>query len=177
MDMKKFIKILLLVLTASSVFAPFAAAQISELETMVANSTSGAKQKVEVQKKEVVRFAPKSLRDPFLSKEEVDTIEKARAAEEKRLADERKKLEDAERARRAALQKQKEYEEELKRNPARAIIDKISVDGILGKEAIINGDIKGIGGDVLGAKIVAVSDNSVTFVYKGQRFVKKLPLI
>ena len=176
--MKKTINILFLTLIAASVSpALFAQGIPMELEGMVANSTSGAKQKVDVKEKQVVRFAPKNLRDPFLSREEVDTIEKARAAEEKRVSDERRKLEEAEKARRDAQLKQKEYEEELKRNPARAIIDKISIDGILGNEAIVNGEIKGIGADVMGAKLVSVSDNSVTFVYKGQRFVKKLPLI
>ena len=173
--MKKFIGIIFLTLTASAAFA-----QISlptELEGMVANSAAGAKAKVNMQEKKAVRFAPKSSRDPFLSREEVDTIEKAREAEQKRISEERKRLEDAEKARRDAQMKQKEYEEELKRNPARAIIDKISIDGILGTEAIVNGEIRGIGDTVLGAKIVAVSDNSVSFVYKGQRFVKKLPLI
>lgn len=173
--MKKFIGILFLTVTASALFGQ--PSLPTELEGMVANSASGAKAKVNMQEKKVIHFAPKSTRDPFLSREEVDTIEKARAAEQKRITDERKRLEDAEKARRDAQMKQKEYEEELKRNPARAIIDKISVDGILGTEAIVNGEIKGIGDAVLGAKIVSVSDNSVTFVYKGQRFVKKLPLI
>ncbi len=173
--MKKFIGILFLTATASVVFGQ--ASLPTELESMVANSASGAKSKVNMQEKKAARFAPKSTRDPFLSREEVDTIEKAREAEQRRINDERKRLEDAEKARRDAQMKQKEYEEELKRNPARAIIDKISVDGILGTEAIVNGDIKGIGDTVMGAKIVSVSDNSVAFVYKGQRFVKKLPLI
>ena len=164
-----------MIITASAAFGQIS--MPTELEGMVAKSASGAKAKVNMQEKKEVRFAPKNSRDPFLSREEVDTIEKARAAEEKRIGDERKRLEDAEKARRDAQMKQKEYEEELKRNPARAIIDKISVDGILGNEAIVNGEIKGIGDVVQGAKIVSVSDNSVTFVYKGQRFVKKLPLI
>lgn len=173
--MKKFTGILFLTLTACAAFG-----QINlptELEGMVTNSGAGAKSKVNVQEKKEVRFAPKNSRDPFLSREEVDTIEKARQAEQKRINDERKRMEDAEKAKREAQLKQKEYEEELRRNPARAIMDKISVDGILGNEAIVNGEIKGIGDTVIGAKIVSVSDDSVTFVYKGQRFVKKLPLI
>lgn len=173
--MKKFLGILFLTLIATASFG-----QVSlpmELEGMVANSAAGAKAKVNMQEKQDIRFAPKNTRDPFLSREEVDTIQKARDAEQKRIDEERRKIEDAEKARRDAQMKQKEYEEELKRNPARAIIDKISVDGILGNEAIVNGEIKGIGAVVMGAKIVSVSDNSVTFVYKGQRFVKKLPLI
>ena len=122
-------------------------------------------------------FAPTNARDPFLSREEVDSIEKARLAEQKRIADERKRLEEMERQRQAEAERQRQLEEELKRNPARAIINKITIDGILGTEAIVNGEVVGKGGTVLGAKIVKITDDSVTFVYKGQRFVKKLPLM
>lgn len=156
---------------AAPIVAPIPAA--SPAAPAVAAPKAAAPKKEE----KVIRFAPKSKRDPFLSMAEVDSIEKARLAEQKRLSDERSKLEGLERARRDELEKQRRYEEELKRNPARAIIDKITIDGILGNEAIINGDIKGIGSTVLGAQVVKVSDNSVTFTYKGQRFVKKLPLI
>lgn len=124
-----------------------------------------------------VVFAPTNARDPFLSREEVDSIEKARLAEQKRIADERRRLEEIEKQRRAEAERQRQLEEELKRNPARAIINKISIDGILGTEAIVNGEVVGKGGTVLGAKIVKITDDSVTFVYKGQRFVKKLPLM
>lgn len=124
-----------------------------------------------------VAFSPTNNRDPFLSMEEVDTIEKARLAEQKRIADEKKRLEDLEKQRRAALEEQRRREEELKRNPARAVIDKIRIDGILGNEAIVNGEVVSKGGSVLGAQVVKVTDEAVTFVYKGQRFVKKLPLM
>ena len=83
--MKKFIGIIFLTLTASAAFA-----QISlptELEGMVANSAAGAKAKVNMQEKQDIRFAPKNTRDPFLSREEVDTIQKARDAEQKRIDD------------------------------------------------------------------------------------------
>ncbi|MDR0952619.1 MAG: hypothetical protein LBM71_00255 [Elusimicrobiota bacterium] len=122
-------------------------------------------------------FKPASKRDPFLSKQEVAEIERARLAEQKRIIEERKRLEAAEKAKRDEIERQKLLQEELKRNPARAIVNKINVEGILGSEAIINGEVKAIGSTVLGAKVVEVSDSSVTFVYKGQRFVKKLPLM
>jgi len=124
-----------------------------------------------------VVFSPTNNRDPFLSMEEVDTIEKARLAEQKRLADEKKRLEALEKKRQAELEEQRRREEELKRNPARAVIDKIKIDGILGNEAIVNGEVVSKGGTVLGAQIVKITDEAVTFVYKGQRFVKKLPLM
>ncbi len=142
-----------------------------------ASSATAAAKKANKEAAPRVVFAPTNSRDPFLSREEVDSIEKARLAEQKRIADERKRMEELERQRRAELERQRQLEEELKRNPARAIIDKITIDGILGTEAIVNGEIVGVNGTVLGAKVVKVSDDSVTFVYKGQRFVKKLPLM
>ena len=104
-------------------------------------------------------------------------IEKARLAEQKRLADEKKRLEELERQRRAEAEKQRLYEEDLKRNPARAVIGKIKIDGIVGTDAIINGKFVSKGDTVEGATVVKVSEEAVTFVYKGQKFVKKLPLM
>jgi len=121
-------------------------------------------------------FSPRNPRDPFLSQLEVADLEKARLAEEKRKeADQRRAIE-TERARMAELERKRLEEEELRKNPARAIINKIKVEGIMGNEAIINGNVVGIGGTILGARITRISDTSVTFVYKGQTFVKKLPL-
>jgi len=116
-------------------------------------------------------------RNPFLSKEEVLQIEQAKKAQLRREAEE-----EAERKRRAEeerkrLLQQKILEEEMRRYPARAIMNKIRVDGILGKEAIVNGEVVGIGAKVLGAKVVSITDDSVWFTYKGQRFQRKLPLL
>jgi hypothetical protein len=113
-------------------------------------------------------------RDPFLSKEEVESIERARQDEIKRIEQERKRLMEAERARLEELEERRRREEELRKNPSREIINKISIDGIVGSEAIINGQFKKIGDHILGAKITKVGDSSVTFIYKGQTFVKKL---
>lgn len=145
----------------------------------VGNAAKAASSKKKGDKENAPRvvFAPTNNRDPFLSMEEVDTIEKARLAEQKRIADEKKRLEELEKQRRAELEEQRRREEELKRNPARAIIDKIKIDGILGNEAIINGEVVPKGGTVLGAQVIKITDNAVTFVYKGQKFVKKLPLM
>jgi hypothetical protein len=123
-----------------------------------------------------VIFAPSSARDPFLSKEEVESIERTRQEEIQRIEQERKRLFDAEKARLAELEEKKRREEELRKNPAREIINKISIDGILGAEAIVNGKFRKIGDKVLGAQITRVSDTSVTFIYKGQTFVKKMKI-
>ncbi len=132
-----------------------------------ANAKSGSKK---------VTFNPVK-RNPFLSKEEVIKIEQMRKAELRRLAEEeaeRKRKAEEERKR---LLQQQILEEEMKRHPARAVMDKIRVDGILGREAIVNGDVVGIGSKVLGAKVVAIKDDSVWFTYKGERFQRKLPLL
>ncbi len=123
-----------------------------------------------------VSFNP-GRRNPFLSKEEVIKIEQMRKAEQRRLAAEeaeRQRLAEEERKR---LLQQQILEEELRRYPARAIMYKIRVDGIMGREAIVNGEVVGIGAKVLGAKVVSITDDSVWFVYKGQRFQRKLPLL
>jgi hypothetical protein len=178
--MKKTIYVLLII-SLSLIPAGFASAQeempSAELEGMLGNNVSGVKPKVNFEQKTAKVFAPKSMRNPFLSKEEVASIDKARDDEEAKNQAERQQAENAQRAKMQAEEKQRAYEEEIKRNPARAVMDKLSVDGILGNQAIINGEVRSVGAEVMGAKIVSVSENSVTFVYKGQRFVKKLPLI
>ncbi|MDR0734595.1 MAG: hypothetical protein LBG16_02700 [Elusimicrobiota bacterium] len=121
-------------------------------------------------------FKPETKRDPFMSKQEIELIESARIAEQKRRESERKRLEDQEKARRAEIEKQRLLEEELRKNPAREIINKIRVDGIVANEVIINGSFKGVGDSVLGARITKVSGTGVTFIYKGQTFVKKVPV-
>ena len=116
-------------------------------------------------------------RNPFLSKEEVLQMEQWNKAKQRKSAEEeadRKRQAEAERKR---LLQQKILEEELKRHPARAVMYKIRVDGILGKEAIVNGEVVGVGAKVLGAKVVSITDDAVWFTYKGERFQRKLPLM
>ena len=119
-------------------------------------------------------FAPVSSRDPFLSREEVESIEAARLAEIRRIESERKRLEDAEKARLAEIERQRLLELEKLKNPAREVINKIRVEGVMGAGAIVNGQFKSVGESVLGARITKVSDTSVTFIYKGQTFVKQM---
>ncbi|MBO4707316.1 MAG: hypothetical protein J5594_01995 [Elusimicrobiaceae bacterium] len=116
-------------------------------------------------------------RNPFLSKEEVIKIDQMKKAELRRLAEEEaERKRKAEEERKRILQ-QKILEEEMKRYPARAIMNKIKIDGILGREAIVNGEVVSVGSKVLGAKVVSITDDSVWFTYKGQRFERKLPLL
>ena len=144
-----------------------------KVEITQENKPTTPTQNVKVKK---VSFNP-SRRNPFLSKEEVIKIDQMRKAEQRRLAaEEAERQRKAEEERKRILQQQI-LEEELRRYPARAIMYKIRVDGIMGREAIVNGEVVGIGAKVLGAKVVSITDDSVWFVYKGQRFQRKLPLL
>ena len=116
-------------------------------------------------------------RNPFLSKEEVFKIEAMKKAEQRRLEAQRlAEIQKAEEERLAILRKQL-LEEELRRHPSREIRDKITVDGILGTDAIVNGQVISIGNKILGAKVISVTGESVWFVYKGERFEVKMPLM
>lgn len=123
-----------------------------------------------------VSFNP-TKRNPFLSKEEVLKMEQIRKAQKRREEEEAAERERLAREERKRLLQEQILKEELERYPARAVMYKINIDGILGKEAIVNGEVVSIGSKVLGAKIVAITDDSVWFVYKGQRFERKLPLL
>jgi hypothetical protein len=121
-------------------------------------------------------FNPDNKRDPFLSADEAASIERQRLAELRRREEERLRREAAEQARLAEIERLRLLEEELRRNPAREVINRLRVDGIVGQDAIVNGQLKSIGESILGARITRVSDTSVTFTYKGQSFVKQLPI-
>ena len=118
-----------------------------------------------------------SKRNPFLSKEEIFKIEAMKREEQLRLETQRQEeIRRLEEARIKALREQLKHEEML-RHPSREVSDKIKVDGILGNDAIVNGQLVSIGNKVLGAKVISVTDSSVWFVYKGERFQVKLPLM
>lgn len=151
----------------------FIFAGVINAQDVQTGKTSGSTKSINAKK---VAFNP-GKRNPFLSKEEVIKIEQMRKAEQRRLAEEAAERERQLKAERERLLRQKILEDEIRRHPARAIMDKIRVDGILGKEAIVNGEVVGVGAKVLGAKVVAVTDSSVWFTYKGERFQRKLPLL
>ena len=123
-----------------------------------------------------VSFIP-SIRNPFLSKEETLKLEQMKKAQKRREEEEAAERERLARLERERLLKEQILREELARYPARAIMYKINVDGILGNEAIVNGEVVSVGSKIMGAKVVSITDESVWFVYKGQRFERKLPLL
>ena len=81
-----------------------------------------------------------------------------------------------ERRRLAEIERQRQLELERLRDPSREIRGRIHVNGIIGQEVFIGSKVYTVGGTVLGAKIVEILPDSVIFVYKGQRFTRKVEL-
>lgn len=115
-------------------------------------------------------------RDPMLSPDDMLLI---KHREQQRMA-----AEAAERRRQAEIEKQRLAEEERRRqwelalikDPTIIIRNQIHISGLIDKEVLIDGKLYTIGHTYKGAKIVAVGPDSVTFVYKGHRFVKKVKI-
>lgn len=122
-----------------------------------------------------VKFSPKNSRDPFLSKEEVSKIEKARRAEVERIEREKRDREKALIAAREAEKAKLEREAYLKANPHLAIVNKIKIQGMMGSEVQINNDFKGVGDKVAGATITKITSTRIHFKYKGRDFSLPIP--
>ncbi len=121
-------------------------------------------------------FQPNN-RNPFLSNEDSLKIEERKKAEERRKKEEEERLAEIARQKKIEELRQRILLEELIRHPSIEIRKNISVDGILGDSAIVNGDVVFIGSKVLGAEVKAITDSSVWFLYKGERFQVKLALM
>ena len=142
-----------------------------------ANAEQAQTQETDSQKKEEikVKFAPTNKRDPFLSREEVSSIERARRAEIERIEREKKAKEDALIAARDAEKARLEREAYLKANPHLAIIGKIKIQGMMGDEVQINNDFKAVGDKVAGATITKITGTRIYFKYKGKDFSMPIP--
>lgn len=123
-----------------------------------------------------VLFNPPTDRDPTLSPDDTLLL---RHREEERLrsieAEKQRKI-DEENRRLAELERKRQLELELLRDPSREIRGKIRINGIIDKEVFIGNKVYTVGKTVLGARIVAVRPDSVVFLYKGQKFTKKVQL-
>lgn len=122
-----------------------------------------------------VKFSPKNSRDPFLSKEEVEKIERNRRAEVERIEKEKRDKEKALIAEREAAKAKLEREAYLKANPHLAIVSKIKIQGMMGSEVQINNDFKGVGDKVAGATITKITGTRIYFKYKGKDFSLPIP--
>ena len=166
---------------------------------LLAEDTAASTKAAEVLPVKKVTFdVPSTTKSPFISQQEADKIEADKvAAENARIA--------AENAARIAWENQQKEIlrkkllcDEMKRHPARLVHANIHLDGIMGRDAIINGQILSKGGkfvvpivfveDLKGCdidynpekfkiKVVSVTSDSVWLVYKGERFQVKLPLM
>ena len=103
-----------------------------------------------------IAFAPKTDKNPFISPEDLKKI----AAEKLRLWQ-------------INHQAQIDARNQIDNNRPGA---KIFVQGIIGKQAIVNNRTVSVGDTIMGAKVLRISidDNYVTFVQDGVRFTKQL---
>ena len=138
-------------------------------------ATQTEKEQVQPKEEQRVKFAPTNKRDPFLSRDEVSTIERNRRAEMERIEKERKAKEDALIAARDAEKAKAEREAYLKANPHLAIVSKIKIQGMMGDEVQINNDFKGVGDKVAGATITKITNTKIYFKYKGKDFSLPIP--
>lgn len=144
------------------------------LHAQMAGRSAGGVKKVKVS------FNPTQTRDPMLSPDDLLLLESRERQRLAALEAERKRKEDEERRKREEAERKRQWELMLLKDPSMLIRDKIRIGGIIDKEVLIGGKLYTIGNTYYvgkeGAKIVAVGSDSVTFLYKGQRFVKKLKL-
>lgn len=115
-------------------------------------------------------------RDPMLSSDDMLLIkyrEQQRLAAE---AAERQRQAEAERRRLAEEERRRLQELALIKDPTMIIRNQIRISGLIDKEVLIGGKLYTIGHTYKGARIVAVGPDSVTFSYKGHKFVKKVDL-
>ena len=122
-----------------------AAAQQGEGQSQVAVSTGP---------KLISYFNPKTARDPTFTPDDY-----------RRIKEEQRQREEAERAR-------LEAERSRPREPGPET--RISLQGIVGSAAIINGDMYSVGQTVRGVKILRIGADYITAEYKGKRFKKVL---
>ncbi|KAF0126590.1 MAG: hypothetical protein FD189_916 [Elusimicrobia bacterium] len=101
-------------------------------------------------------FSPKTKRDPFLTPEDYARI---------RAEEDRRRREARDRAQQQVPQKQREV----------LVESRLNIQGIVGSNVIINGEMYARGDTVLGAKIVSIGSNYIIGEHKGRRFRKYMP--
>ena len=134
------------------------------------------KEEVKEEKKPKVVYNPKKNIDPTLSPDdflllqyrEQQRLAAIEAEKQRKLAEERRKREEAERLRQLELARIKD--------PTREVRNKIRIGGIIGQEVFIGSRVYTIGNRIFGAKIVEVRPDEVVFSYKGHKFVRKVNL-
>ena len=123
-----------------------------------------------------VKFSLPGNRDPMLSPDDILLLkhrEKVRMQAEE--AD-RRRREEEEKRRLAEEEKRRQWELMLIKDPTVLVRNQIRIDGLIDKEVLIGGKLYTVGNTYKGAKIVKVGADSVTFSYKGHKFVKMVKL-
>ncbi len=127
-------------------------------------------------KKLKVSFNPSTDRDPTLSPDDTLLLKHREEERLRAIELERQRKIEAERRRLAELERQRQLELERLRDPSREVRGKIRVNGIIGQEVFIGSKVYTVGKSVHGARIVQVLPDAVVFMYKGQKFTKKVQL-
>lgn len=166
-------KIFYMVILSFFILSPILS--FAQIETSIKTEEEQEAAKKDKKEDARVQFSPKNKRDPFLSRDEVSSIERARRAELERIEKEKKDKEKALIAARDAEKARIEREAYLKANPQLAIIGKIKIQGMMGDEVQINNDFKGVGHKVAGATITKITDTRIFFKYKGKDFSLPIP--
>ena len=171
----------LVVLTLCALPVAYAQQGLADSEDMMGSFESGRGMDMEESSapreaivKPQVSFSLDKERDPMLSPDDLLLIkhrEQQRMAAE---AAERRRQAEAERKRLAEEERRRQWELALIKDPTIVIRNQIHISGLIDKEVLIDGKLYTVGHTYKGAKIVAVGPDSVTFVYKGHRFVKKV---
>lgn len=125
-------------------------------------------------KKNLVVYQPKNRRDPTLSPDdflllqyrEQQRLAAIEAERQRKLEEERRKREEEERLRQLELARIKD--------PTREVRNRIKIGGIVGQEVFIGDKVYTVGNKIFGARIVEVTPDSVVFLYKGHKFVRKM---
>ena len=132
--------------------------------------------RAELRKPQVSFTLNNKTRDPMLSPDDLLLLQ--HREQQRRIAEEaeRKRLAEEERKRLAEEERRRQWELLLIKDPTIVVRDKIKIGGIIDKEVLIGNKLYTIGNTYMGAKIIAVNPESVTFSYKGHKFVKKVKI-
>ena len=123
-----------------------------------------------------VVYNPVSDRDPALSPDDTLLLKDKQERDRRKAEQERKQRVEAERRRILEAERQRQLELERLRDPSREVRGKIKISGIIGQEVFIGNKVYTVGKTVMGARIVSVQPDGVVFMYKGQKFTKKVQL-
>ena len=166
---------ILLVLLGTSLFVSGAYAQQNAAgENTGKESTDGSAE--ELIEKPHVSFSLLNQRDPMLSPDDILLIKHREQQRMMAEAAERRRQAEAEKKRLAEEERRRQWELALIKDPTIVIRNQIHISGLIDKEVLIDGKLYTVGNTYKGAKIVAVGPDSVTFSYKGHKFVKKVKI-